>query len=61
MLCYHRYAVVTSRHTDKGSCVRCAATFVRFQEIKVFRGKQKFFKCAVISDSSVHWVRMNFT
>jgi len=28
-------------------CVQCTATFMFFQEIKVFAGKQTFFKYAV--------------
>jgi hypothetical protein len=32
-------AAVTYRHTGTVSCVQCAATFVYFQEIKVFTGK----------------------
>ena len=33
--------VAVCRHTGKVSCVQCAATFVYFQEIKVFTGKQQ--------------------
>jgi hypothetical protein len=60
MLWYHRNVVVTCRHSGKGSCVRCAATFVFFQEIKFFTAKQEFFKFAVIFRSSVHCVWMSF-
>jgi len=40
----HKNVVVTCRHIGKGSCVRCAATFVCSQQIRVFTGKQKFFQ-----------------
>jgi len=48
MFCYRRNPVVTCRHTGKVRCVQCTATFVCFQEIKVFKGKQIFFKYAVL-------------
>jgi hypothetical protein len=36
----HRTPAVTCRHIGKVGCVQCNATFVCFQEIKVFAGKQ---------------------
>ena len=44
---YHRKPVVICRHTDKVDGVQCAATFVCFQEIKVFADKQTIYKYAV--------------
>jgi hypothetical protein len=34
---------VTCRHIGRASYVQCAATFVYFQEIKIFTGTQTFF------------------
>ena len=39
---------MTCRNAGKVSCVQCAATYVCFQEIKVFTGKQNFFKYTFI-------------
>jgi len=38
-------------------CVQCTATFVCFQEIKVFAGKHTFFKYAV----TIKFVAVQYT
>jgi len=48
MYCYHRNPVVTCHHTGKVRCVQCTDSFVCFREIKVFTGKQIFFKYGVL-------------
>jgi len=48
---------VTCRHTGKVDCVQCTATFVCFLEIKVFAGKQTFFKYAV----TIKFVAVQYT
>ena len=48
---------MTCRHTGKVDCVQCTATFVCFLEIKVFAGKQTFFKYAV----TIKFVAVQYT
>ena len=49
--------VATRRHIGKVDCVQCTATFVCFQEIKVFAGKQTFLKYAV----TIKFVAVQYT
>jgi len=49
--------VVICRHTGKVDCFQCTAIFVCFQEIKVFAGKQTFFKYAV----TIKFVALQYT
>jgi len=48
---------VTCRHTGKVDCAQSTATFVCFQELIVFAGKQTFFKYAV----TIKFVAVQYT
>jgi hypothetical protein len=58
MYCYHRNPVVTRHHVR---CVKCAASFVCFREIKVFTGNRSSLSMGLLLNchSSVYCVRMS--